>query len=293
MKRIILILSLIVISAVPVYAWEMPSFFNLRITNNDARDVKKVLESQVKYANKTDFDKFISTYDQKYINGDGFNLDTYSSLVKETWKTYDKIEYGIEIKNVAVCDDKAIAELTETSYAEVPVNENITGELKSIANSVYYLQKTNDGWKVVSDSILDETTSMLYGEAKDLDIKLTVPKQILADTEYTASLEFTPPAETIAIASITSEKVEYPQKQMQEVFRKMPEDNILERIFRANTDNVNEYIIASIGLTKADVSDMSIKLSLTGFGYTIKRVNVIPQNKFITVKEEPDNAENK
>ena len=293
MKRIILILSLILVTAIPANAWELPSFFNLRITNNEAKEVKKVLESQVKYANKTDFDKFISTYDSKYINADGFNLETYSNLVKDTWNTYDKIEYGIEIKNIAVCDDKAIAELTETSYAEIPVNETLTGELKSNANSVYYLQKTEDGWKVVSDSILDETTTMLYGEAKNLDIKLTVPKQILADTEYTASLEFIPPAETIAIASITSEKVEYPQKQMQEVFRKMPEDNILERIFRSNTDNVNEYIVASIGLTRADVTDLSIKLSLTGFGYTIKRVNVIPQNKYITLKEEPENAENK
>ena len=71
------------------------------------------------------------------------------------------------------------------------------------------------------------------------------------------------------------------------------EDNILERIFRSNTDNVNEYIVASIGLTRADVTDLSIKLSLTGFGYTIKRVNVIPQNKYITLKEEPENAENK
>ena len=293
MKRIVLILSLILVTAIPANAWEMPSFFNLRITNNEAKEVKKVLESQVKYANKTDFDKFISTYDSKYINADGFNLETYSNLVKDTWNTYDKIEYGIEIKNIAVCDDKAIAELTETSYAEIPVNETLTGELKSNANSVYYLQKTEDGWKVVSDSILDETTTMLYGEAKNLDIKLTVPKQILADTEYTASLEFIPPTETIAIASITSEKVEYPQKQMQEVFRKMPEDNILERIFRSNTDNVNEYIVASIGLTRADVTDLSIKLSLTGFGYTIKRVNVIPQNKYITLKEEPENAENK
>ena len=281
-------------TAIPAYAWEMPSFFNLRITsNNDVKEVKKLLESQVKYANKTDFKNFISTYDKKYINADGFNLDSYANLVKETWNTYDKIEYGIDIKNVAVCEDKAIAELTETSYAEVPVNENLIGELKSIANSVYYLERTDDGWKVVSDSVLDETTSMLYGEAKNLDIKLTVPKQILADTEYTATLEFTPPAETIAIASITSEKVEYPQKQVQEVFRKMPEDNILERIFRANTDNVNEYIIASIGLTKADINDLSIKLSLTGFGYTIKRVNIIPQNKFITVKEESGNDQNK
>ena len=280
-------------SIIPANAWEMPSFFNLRITNNEAREVKKVLESQVKYANKTDFENFISTYDKKYINADGFNLDSYSKLVKETWNTFHEIKYSIDIKNVVVCDNKAIAELTETSYAQIPVNETLSGELKSFANSVYYLQKTDDGWKVVSDSVLDETTSMLYGEAKDLDIKLTVPKQILADTEYTASLEFTPPAETIAIASISNEKVEYPQKQLQEVFRKMPEDNILERIFRANTDNVNEYIVASIGLTKADVSDLSIKLSLTGFGYTIKRVNVIPQNKFITLKEELKNDENK
>ncbi len=280
-------------SIIPANAWEMPSFFNLRITNNEAREVKKVLESQVKYANKTDFENFISTYDKKYINADGFNLDSYSKLVKETWNTFNEIKYSIDIKNVVVCDNKAIAELTETSYAQIPVNETLSGELKSFANSVYYLQKTDDGWKVVSDSVLDETTSMLYGEAKDLDIKLTVPKQILADTEYTASLEFTPPAETIAIASISNEKVEYPQKQLQEVFRKMPEDNILERIFRANTDNVNEYIVASIGLTKADVSDLSIKLSLTGFGYTIKRVNVIPQNKFITLKEELKNDENK
>ena len=264
-------------SIIPANAWEMPSFFNLRITNNEAREVKKVLESQVKYANKTDFENFISTYDKKYINADGFNLDSYSKLVKETWNTFNEIKYSIDIKNVVVCDNKAIAELTETSYAQIPVNETLSGELKSFANSVYYLQKTDDGWKVVSDSVLDETTSMLYGEAKDLDIKLTVPKQILADTEYTASLEFTPPAETIAIASISNEKVEYPQKQLQEVFRKMPEDNILERIFRANTDNVNEYIVASIGLTKADISDLSIQLSLTGFGYKIVRVNVIPE----------------
>ena len=53
-------------------------------------------------------------------------------------------------------------------------------------------------------------------------------------------------------------------------------------MFTANSDNVNEYIIASIGLTKAAITDTSIKLSLTGFGYQITRVNVIPQNKFIT-----------
>ncbi|MCM1340017.1 MAG: hypothetical protein NC191_10135, partial [Muribaculaceae bacterium] len=59
----------------------------------------------------------------------------------------------------------------------------------------------------------------------------------------------------------------------------LPEDNILERLFTSNYDNANEYVIASIGLTKTDICDLSIKLSLTGFGYAIKRVNVHPANE--------------
>ena len=61
-------------------------------------------------------------------------------------------------------------------------------------------------------------------------------------------------------------------------------DNILERIFVSNSDNVNEYVVASIGLTKADVDDLNIKLSLTGFGYKIVRVNVVPK----AIEEEND-----
>ena len=59
----------------------------------------------------------------------------------------------------------------------------------------------------------------------------------------------------------------------------MPEDNILERLFTSNSENANEYVVASIGLTKASVSNTNINLSLTGFGYAIKRVNVIAANE--------------
>ena len=151
----------------------------------------------------------------------------------------------------------------------------MNGILKSEANSVYYLKKINGKWKVTADKINDEVTSMLYGDAINLDIKLSAPNEVTPGYEYTASLEFTPPKDTFAIASIAKDKVEYPQKQAKEVFRNLPEDHILERLFIANSDNANEYIIASIGLTKADIQDMSIKLSLTGFGYQIIRVNVV------------------
>ena len=66
----------------------------------------------------------------------------------------------------------------------------------------------------------------------------------------------------------------------------MPEDNILERLFTSNTSNQNEYIVASIGLTRTSICDLSIKLSLTGFGYVVKRVNVIPQEAGSKAKDE-------
>lgn len=269
MKRLLLTLLTLSLLVQPCFAWD----FGFK--NNEEKAVERVLKSQVRYANKANFDKFISTYDPQYINGDGFNLDVYSSLVKDIWKTFDNIKYGIDIKKIEIDGNKAIVELVETSFAEIEMTKAYEGELKSYANTIYNLEKKPDGWKVISDRVLDETTSMLYGSAKDLDIKLTVPDSIESNKDYTATLEFTPPKETIAIASLAADIVEYPQKKTEEVFRALPEDNILERIFTSNSKNVNEYIVASIGLTKTSVCDLDIRLSLTGFGYTIKRVNVI------------------
>lgn len=269
MKKFIITLALFFI-VVPVQAVDFHS-------NKGA--VKKVINSQIKYANRGDFDKFIATYDKDYINSDGFNLEVYSDLVKGIWESYDNIKYNVKIKKISIDDDKATVEVVEYANADLILSKKYTGELNSESNNIYYLKKINGKWKVVSDSVLSEKTTMLYGDVKNLDIKLNVPAEIQENTEYTASLEFDVPQNTLAIASISSDIVEYPQKPAKEVFRAMPEDNILERLFTSNGDNANEYIIASIGLTKTDVCDLSIKMSLTGFGYVIKRVNVIHPNK--------------
>ena len=270
MKRLILIFSILTIFTQPSFAWSWNYW------NNEEYAVEKLLKAQVKYANKANYNKFINTYDPKYINGDGFNLDVYSKLIKDIWSTYNNIKYDIEIKDVKINGNKAIADIVETSYAKLPMSNTYNGELKSVANTTYYLEKKDNKWKVVSDKVLDEQTSMLYGQAKDLKVQLSAPNEIEANKEYCATLEFIPPTDTIAIASISSDIVEYPQKPTQEVFRAMPEDNILERLFTSNNQNANEYIVASIGLTQTAVCDLNIKLSLTGFGYIIKRVNVIP-----------------
>lgn len=285
MKKLILTLILLLFVIQPSYSGGILADIK---NQNDIRQVRRLLNSQVRWANKTNFDKFIATYDEGYKNSDGFNLEIYSNLVKDIWNTYDKIRYGIKIKSISVNGEEARAELTETSRADIPLPEtSYNGELKSLSESIYYLRKINGKWKVISDDVTDETTTMMYGKAKELDVKLTVPEKIEADTEYTATLEFVPPEDTMAIASLASDIVEYPQKPTQEVFRAMPEDNILERLFTSNNKNTNEYVVASIGLTQTSVCDLSIKLSLTGFGYKIKRINVIPKSP------ENLNAENK
>ena len=265
MKKFIVIFLLLFLIAPSVEAYSFSS---------PEKAVKQVILSQFKYANRCNFDKFISTFDDSYVNADGFDLDVYSKLIKDIWSTYENIKYGIKIKNVEITDNDATVYVTEYTNANLPLTKNLTGELDSVAESIYYLKKINGKWKVVSDAVEDETTKMLYGNAKDLDIRLTVPTNVEANTEYTASLEFVPPKNAIAIASIAADKVEYPQPKTKEVFRPMPEDNILERLFTANNDNVNEYIVASVGLTQTDICDLSIKMSITGFGYVIRRVNV-------------------
>lgn len=267
MKKLILTLFISLFFVQNAQAWTL-------FDRSDEASLRRVIKSQIKYANHTDLKKLISTYDKDYVNGDGLTLEVYSKLVRDIWDTYKDIEYDIVVKNISVTDDKAVAEVTETSHADVVASHVIPGKLESVSNSVYYFKKTEKGWKVVSDKVLNETTSLLYGDALGLDIKLTVPEKIQPDTEYSAILEFVPPENTIAIASLASDRVEYPQKPTQEVFRALPEDNILERLFTSNNDNFNEYIVASIGLTKTAVDDLSVKLSLSGFGYLIKRVNV-------------------
>ena len=285
MKKIILSAFLFLLLA-PAGSAES-RFLKPDIFDHNTRGVKSVLNSQIKYANKNNFDKFISTYDVNYKNGDGYDLDIYSKLVKELWSNYDNIKYGIKIKDIVFDDDgTAIVSLVETSSADIPITKKMNGVLKSEADSIYYLKKINGKWKVTADKINNEVTSMMYGDAINLDIKLSAPHEVTPGYEYTASLEFNPPKDTFAIASIAKDKVEYPQKQAKEVFRKLPEDNILERLFIANSDHANEYIIASIGLTKADIKDMSIKLSLTGFGYQIIRVNVVDEIKEEGKKED-------
>ena len=61
---------------------------------------------------------------------------------------------------------------------------------------------------------------------------------------------------------------------------------ILERVFKSNGQNINEYAVASFGITKAEIKNgTELKIYVTGLGFVMSRVNVIPKNEFIKVAE--------
>ena len=62
MKKIILITLFSIFLTPASFAEENTPFFKLHLLNNDTREVKSLLNAQVRYANRNIFDKFINYF---------------------------------------------------------------------------------------------------------------------------------------------------------------------------------------------------------------------------------------
>lgn len=263
-------------------------------SSNPCEDVKKILLLHLKYSNTYNLTGLRNMYADNYINADGLNKETYFNLVQKTWKSYPDIKYKIIINNIDVNNNVAVAQVSEFANATTSTKSGVlneSGSLQSFSGSIYYLTKINDEWLVTSDYVIFEKTFLGYGSAKLVDVDFAAPYQVAANAEYTATLKLNAPKDCLVVGSIGQEKITYPQVVAEEIFRKIPTDGTLERIFKANDKNINEYAVASFGITKAEVgSGKEIKLSVTGLGFLMSRVNVVPKNQFI--KDETNEKSN-
>ena len=254
------------------------------------KEIRTFFKKLAQYTNNFDVESMKKVYSNKYLNSDGFDKTMYFDLVDKTWKLYPDIKYTMNVDRISIVGNTAIVNVHENAVAtttEKVEETEIKGYLKSYSDSVYYLEKVGDNWIITSDSIISEKTTLTYGEANEISMELVVPQLVPAGKEYTASLKITvPDKKMLTIASIGQERITYPHINAQEVFRKLPENGILERIFRANNDNYNEYTVGSAGITRAQVNaKKEIKLIVTGLGYVITRTNIIPTKDFSKVKE--------
>ena len=267
-----------------------------RINRATYNDIKKVIDQQSVYTNKYDLKGLATLYANNFVNSDGFNKDVYFKLIEETWKTYPDITYKTEIKNIEFSDNYATVFTNEVAIAtsqEEIGDLTAIGELYSTSQCVYYLEKQGAKWLINSEKIIEETSTLKYGDARYINIELNAPKQIGANKDYTTTLKLDAPKDSVVIASINKENIVYPQTKSDDAFRKMPDDNILERVFLSNKDNVNEYAVASIGITRAEnYTDNQIRVYMGGLAFIMTRINVIPENKFIKLEDKKESAEN-
>lgn len=265
----------------------------IRLAVNDEKAIKDLVKNSLLFSNSRQIDKLYNLYSANYVSSDGFNRDVYFDLIKKTCEMYPNIKHKFEIKNITINGNQAIVDVVETAKAtsyEKIENKNVKGNLYSVASVVYYIEKEQGEWKIVSDFIMNEQTKLLYGSAVNAFIEFSTPNQVLEGKEYTSSLKVLAPLKMLAIGSITQENITYPQYSAEEIFKKIPSDGVLERMFVANKANLNEYNVASIGLTKILQQNKVNTVYVTGLGYIINRVNVRPFNNFekAVVNEQKD-----
>ncbi|MDD3149834.1 MAG: hypothetical protein PHV68_03285 [Candidatus Gastranaerophilales bacterium] len=259
----------------------------------DIGGVKKLLYNYLKYANAHNIEGLSSLYANDFVSGDGIKKNELMDLVSKTWKNYPDMSYSTIIKEVKLNKDFATVEtidITKAATAKSSAATDDTGFLAGESHSFIYLRKFATDWKVISDKIISESTVLKFGSAKNYEFQFHSPEQVFAGKNYTAILETKLSASILPIASITKEPIVYPEIKTKEVFRQVnPNQQILERVIKANCTNNNELVIASVGLTEL-VKDiyMRVQPKLTGMAILIQRVNVIPESKYIPLIEEPE-----
>ena len=268
-----------------------------KILKSDENSIRIILNQQTEHANKHDALALESFYSNDFINSDGFNKEIYFKLIKDTFESYPDITYKTYIHNIQVADNHATVYVTETAVAttkeEIGEFETV-GELLSASNCIYHFEKHGTVWLIESEQVLEETSTLKYGEARYINIELNSPKLVGSDKFYTSTLKVDAPKGTTVVASISKENIVYPQVKAEEAFRRLPSDNIIERVFKSNSSNVNEYNVASIGITHAENYDEKhIKVYLNGLAFIMTRVNVIPENKSAKIEEDKKEGESK
>ena len=218
MKRFLL--TLIICTAFSV-SYAEPSYsasvsnFKLRIENNRSekntiKQIKALFDLQTKYTNVYDIKGLASLYADNYVDNDGYTKKVYFKLIQDTWDTYPDITYKTDIKNIKVNGDYAIVETFETAVATDDEDSELIaghGELYSTATCVYYLKRINDSWLISAEHVVEEQSTLKYGDARFVKMELNAPSLIGAGEEYTAELKVDLPKDQIVIASINKERI--------------------------------------------------------------------------------------
>ena len=249
-----------------------------KIFAGDAKkDITNLFKKVDNYALNKNIKKIKEFYSEDFVNNDGFDFDTFFKSAKDSLNGCNYKVIETKIQSISVNDDYAVAHVIENSEGEtLKPTDGIEGNGLVLSSSeiYYYLQKKNRKWVITSMSVIDESTSILYGTAKNVYFSLNVPTQVKSGSEYLATLSFAPMKDMLVTASLTAEPIKYPYAKQKEVFKTVKGDGILERYLTANSQNYNEYVVATIGISNPKLIAENFSMNLSGSAFVFRRVNV-------------------
>lgn len=270
--------------------------------NNQIRKELKVTEKTIKncfalqtlYSNNHDYEKLKEFYAENYRNSDAFDKNTTFQIIKENYELYPDLKMTTKINKLDINGKYATVDVYEYAEAKNLKREEIelTGNLEAFAHTIYFLENFNGKWLITAEHAIEENNSIIFGEAQYLDLKLTAPFVIPAGESYSSTLIMNNlPRQALVMGSITQSPAIFPLKEEDDDSYRVFEDTELERMFIANKNNINEYNIASIAITRGQPRPTGgVKLYMSGLAFLMTRVNVIPENtQYERVKEENEN----
>lgn len=260
-----------------------------QINKENIREIKELFRLHTQYANTHDVKGLEPLYADNYINNDGFNKEVYFKSIKSTWESCQDLTYTTNILSININGDNASVNVEETANGTIKETIDsvpVSGEIHSISKSIYQLVKINNKWYISGETALTDESSLLYGDARFMNIEIQSPQQVAAGENYTVTLKVDADKDTFIVGSIDRDPVVFPTKAPKSELRAMPQSQILERIIRANTDNINEYAVASMAISKVKNKGQSnFSIYMSGLACVMKRINVIPKNNHIKLED--------
>ena len=266
--------------------------FRDKFKKSPETQINNFFKKFAKYSQKNNIEKLKEMYSDDYINNDGFSKTAVFKMMEMSGNSYKNVKYDIKVLDSAINGNYAVATIQENATGETtkPVEKfNGTGSVKSEIIYTNYLRKEGADWKITNSYILKENVELKYGEAKESVITLSAPDCVSAGSEYEVTMNAKTPEGVFIVGSITNEPIVLPQVINKEVFRSVKNETLV-RVIKANTEGNNEYATASLAITRAQVEPNSVVINMTGMAFVMRRINVMPLNKNIIIKEEVSNA---
>ncbi len=235
-------------------------------------EIEQLLKEIETQWNAHNLDNVMAYYADDYINNDGLDKKSVSVLTQDFWKTYPDARSSSQTREIRIEGSFITVQSCDTAVGttakEMP-GIGTKGDLQSVSEGELYLKKIGPSWRIIGDRIDYEKVRVSFGLAKQLAANFSAPEQVRAGHQYSAKLELNLPAGLMAVGSITSQPLQYPQPNPTDAWRPL-EGPTLERVMPANSKNRNELLMATIGVTN------SARNSLVGIAFLTRRLNVVP-----------------